>query len=108
MRWTIVLTAVLLPAAARAEMPSYDVDAHCRKVASHSGSPSQGLLAGCHRNEQLAYDMLKSSWDSLPESMRRHCEKVATFGGGSYGLLQGCISNEQAAARENAQFKFKR
>lgn len=106
-----VVVVVLLCAAsgAWADMPNYDVEAHCHKVAAFGGAPSQSVMNGCLHMEQSAYDHLKPVWDSLPKAMRDHCDQVATFGGpGSFSVLQGCIDMERNAQKQNEQFKFKR
>lgn len=109
-RFGVAIGLILATApAAWADMPMYDVEAHCKRVASFSGAPSQALLNACLRQEQTAYDNLKPSWDALPSGMRKHCDDVARFGGpGSFSLLDACVSQERAAAKENDQFKFKR
>lgn len=95
--------------AARAEMPDYDVNAHCKAIAAFGGAPSQTLLNACLQQEQAAYDHLKPSWDALPVAMREHCNSIARFGGpGSFTLLDACVDQENAAARNNATFQFKR
>ncbi|MCW5737338.1 MAG: hypothetical protein KIS73_24645 [Enhydrobacter sp.] len=95
--------------AARAEMPSYDVEAYCKNIAEVGGTPSQATRNGCLRMEQSAYDGLKKSWDTLPGEMRAYCNGIATVGGtGSYSTLSGCIRMEQDAKRKNDDFKFKR
>ena len=103
----IGLLAALAAVPAWAEMPNYDVEAHCKKLASIGGS-SQSLLNACLHSEQDAYDGLKPKWDGLPEAMRLHCDHLAGLGGGSYSLLQACVASEQDASRNNEQFKFKR
>jgi hypothetical protein len=105
----VVFLATATATAARAEMPVYDVEAHCEGIASFGGASSQSLLNACLRQEQSAYDHLKPSWDALPSAMRSHCDEIARFGGpGSFSLLDACVSQERTAAKENAQFKFKR
>jgi hypothetical protein len=93
---------------AAAEMPNYDAEAHCKRMANYSGTPSQSLLNGCLRLEQTAYDELKPAWDALPAATRAHCDRLAKVRGGSYSLLQGCVRLEQDAQKDNEQFKFKR
>ena len=103
----LALAAWALPA--RAEMPNYDVKAHCTQIASYGGSLSQSLLQTCYQQEQSAYDALKPSWDQLPAAMRQHCNQIASYGGtGSFSLLRTCVQQENAAARQNGEFQFRR
>ncbi|MFN4142773.1 hypothetical protein [Aestuariivirga sp.] len=87
--------------------PRFDVESHCKKVASFGGEYSASLFRGCMDMEQDAYNKLKGAWGGLPATMRRHCEKVARFGGGgSYSILSGCVDMELDASNQNANEKF--
>lgn len=111
MRLPLAVTALLLlqSFAARAEMPDYDVSAHCKEIAAFGGPPSEMILNGCLKQEQAAYDALKPTWDQLPASIRAHCDEIARFAGpGSFMLLKGCVDQELDAARQNREFQFKR
>jgi hypothetical protein len=95
------------PAAAQG-LPRYDVKAHCDKIASFGGNPSEMIRQGCFQQEQSAYDSLKASWNGLPATVQSHCDKVARFGGGgTYMILQGCIQQELAAKRSNENSTFR-
>jgi hypothetical protein len=107
-----ILAAIALTvaaAAARAEMPDYDVKAHCQRISAIGGTPSQMILQGCYQQEQAAYDALKPMWDTLPAALRAHCDHIARIGGGgTFMILQGCIEQETSAAQQNDKFQFKR
>ena len=90
-----------------AEMPNYDVKAHCQQVAGMGGG-SQMILQGCFQQEQSSYNSLKPTWDSLSPTMRNHCNQVASMGGGSYMILKGCVDMELNSANANKSFEFKR
>ncbi len=95
--------------AARAEMPVYNVEAYCARIAAVGGSPSQSMKGACLRQEQGAYDALKPRWDSLSSSMRSYCDRIARVGGeGSFSMLGACVRQEEGAAQSNGQFQFKR
>ena len=105
----MICCCCLLAAGARAEMPNYDVDAHCKEIASLGGESSQLMLNACYKQEQAAYDQLKPTWDQLPAAMRAHCDRIASLGGGgSFLMLNACVDQEQQAAQQNGSFKFKR
>jgi hypothetical protein len=88
-------------------IPHYDVNAHCRQVASAVGSYSEVIFSGCMQQEQQSYDSLKSGWLSLPVAMRSHCDAVArAIGPGSYMILKGCIDQEVDAAKSNRSNGF--
>jgi hypothetical protein len=90
------------------ELPRFDVQSHCTRVASFSGQMSETTLGGCLDREQAVYDALKSTWDELSQAVRLHCLRIATFGGpGSYSTLQGCIRREIAAGQRNQQRQFR-
>lgn len=91
------------------EMPIYDVERHCREVASFGGTYSAVMDQGCFRAEQQAYDGLKARWASLPQRLRRHCDEIARFGGsGNYTMLSGCVRAEEQAAGANSNRQFRR
>ncbi len=114
MRAVVVMLAGLCAApmvvqAQTIEMPNYDVERQCRRIASMGGNYSETLYGGCFDGEQNAYDSLKDRWPQIPEAMRRQCDRIARMGGaGSYSLLQGCIQSEESAGRQNQQRQFRR
>lgn len=104
----VFILALLAPAGALAgDLPRFDVEAHCDRVARFGGGFSAVTMRGCLDIEQSSYDALKRDWPDLPEEMRRYCIEVARFGGGDYMTLRGCIDLERAAARENAGSSFR-
>ena len=91
------------------EMPNYDVDRQCRRIASMGGSYSESLFGACFDSEQAAYDGLKARWAALPATIRGQCDRIARMGGaGSYSLLQVCVQQEEAAGHQNQQRQFRR
>lgn len=91
-----------------ADMPRFDVEAHCKQIASFGGSYSAVLDKACFDQEQQAYDRLKPVFGQLTDAMSAHCEQIASFGGpGSYTLLEACISQEIQAAGDKAGKTFK-
>ncbi len=107
LRMAVLAGLLLVPAAARAEMPDYDVDKHCNQVYEMAGK-SQAIKQACYQQEQQAYDKLKPKWDALPASMRSHCDQVGRMAGQSFTLLEACVEQEQQAKDQNKQFKFQR
>lgn len=103
----ITLSALTMPAMAQ-EVPRFDVEKHCKEVASFGGSYSASMDKSCFDMEQAAYDKLKAGWSGETTSARRHCTEVASFGGaGSYSMLQSCLTMESKAASDRKGRKFK-
>lgn len=103
----LALAAVSMPASAQ-EMPRFDVEAYCKKIANFSGSYSAVTDESCFDMEQSSYDNLKRSWSELPSKMREYCTKIAKFGGGgSYMTLESCIEMESDSAGKNSGRLFK-
>lgn len=103
----IVLALLSSPSLAQS-LPRFDVDAHCKKIASVSGTHSATLEETCFDMEQDAYDKMKPNWPGVPSSVRAHCEKIAKVGGtGSYTLLDTCIGMELDAAKSKGGKTFK-
>lgn len=102
-----ILGSVLAVPATAADLPRFDVEAHCKQVASFGGAASSTLMNGCMDIEQKAYNALKDAWDEIPEQTRQHCQQVATFGGGgSYQLLEGCVDLEMKASSQPRKFQY--
>lgn len=99
--------AIACPTWAAGDLPRFDVDAHCEKVAAVGGSRSEVIFGGCMDMEQQSYDGLKAIWTSLPDSLRTHCEKVGRVGGGNYVTLLGCVEMERQAEAHNERRTFK-
>lgn len=102
------VAALCIATPAIAQMPYYDPEAHCHEVASAAGGASYMILNECLREEQQAYDQLKSAWPGVPGEIRHHCDEVAGFGGGSYMILQECVREELGAADSSSRFQFRR
>jgi hypothetical protein len=108
-RWTVASLFISVSALAQsAPMPYYDVERHCRRIASFGGSYSATLYDGCLDMEQNAYDNLKPYWSSLPSAMRQHCDRIARSGGGNYTILEGCVQMEESASRRSSGREFRR
>ncbi|MNL57612.1 hypothetical protein D3C87_1811880 [compost metagenome] len=88
-----------------AEIPRYDPEAYCKKVANTSGGSAM-IYSGCIDMEQDSYNKLKPTWPTLADKTQRYCDRVAKTSGGSYMLLDGCIDMETEAASSQKQFKF--
>jgi len=102
-----VMLAVLSCPAVAQEMPRFDVEAYCKKIASFGGSYSAVTDESCFEMEQSSYNNLKGSWSQLPDRMRDYCVKIAKFGGeGSYVTLESCIEMEEESAGKNSARTF--
>ena len=108
MRLPLLLIAGMLVAGPTlADMPRFDVEAHCKEIASYGGSFSESLNRSCFDMEQAAYDSLKPDWDGLPSAMQLHCEDIARYAGsGSYSLLESCVQQEAKAASAAKTFRY--
>jgi hypothetical protein len=104
----LVAVALVLSAPALALDIPFNVEGHCKKVASFGSPYSEMLFDSCMEMEQSAYDELKVSWADLSENMQNHCRKVASFAGpGSYSLLHSCVQMETEASSKNKARQFK-
>lgn len=97
--------ALIGSSAFAAEMPRYDPEAYCKKVANTSGGSAM-IYSGCIDMEQDSYNNLKQTWGTLAEKTRKYCDRVAKTSGGSYMMLDGCIDMETEAASNQKGFKF--
>ena len=103
----LVGAVVLLPLNAFAQMPRYDVPAHCEEIAGVGGTYSNSLYNSCMKMEQQAYDALKPRWSALNETIRRHCDEIATVAGpGSYSMLASCVEMEESAGSNRETFSY--
>ncbi len=104
---SFVTGLAFLPAASFAEMPRYDVDAHCKVIAAVGGTYSEAMFDACFDMEQTAYNYLKPKWGKAPNNLQAHCDQIARVGGGgSYSMLEGCFQMEQEASSTNKTFKY--
>ncbi len=111
MRWMTlaIVAASALSAHAAGEMPIFDVERHCDRVARVGGPRSELIYSGCFDQEQGSYDVLKSRWAEIPSAVRDQCQQVArSTGSGSYMILQGCIQMEEDSATRNQRRQFRR
>ncbi len=105
----LAAAACIVAAPVRAEMPNYNTEAYCARIAAVGGAPSQSMKGACFGQEQTAYDGLKEKWETLPATMKSYCDRIARVGGdGSFSMLSACVRQEQGAAKSNGQFQFKR
>ncbi|QFT84471.1 hypothetical protein FIU88_05690 [Halomonas sp. THAF12] len=101
------LVAFFPLASSAADMPRFDVEAHCEQVAAVGGSPSNSLYNSCIDMEQSAYNGLKDQWSGLPANIQNHCRNVASVTGpGSYSLLESCVDMEVSAGNNRSEFSF--
>lgn len=108
MRALIVITCLLFSSMAMAnELPRYDVEAHCEKIATVGGDRSAMMYNGCIDMEQDSYNSIRDMWGDLPGETQQHCTRIAEVGGtGSYQMLSGCIDMETSAANNQSEFSF--
>lgn len=87
--------------------PKYDVKAYCKSLAALGGAPSEMMYGACLNQEQSAYDGLKPSWSSTPESIRNYCDGLARLAEpGSYMMLSSCVQQETSARKSNSKAEF--
>jgi hypothetical protein len=97
----------MLLSSASAQVPRYDVESYCKKIANTGGNYSAWLNNACISQEQHAYDALMAKWNSLPSEALAYCGRIATTTGqGSYWLLQACIEQEMSARSGAHQFRY--
>ncbi len=102
----VALTMSLIGTGAySADIPRYDPEAYCKRVANTSGG-SAVIYSGCIDMEQDSYNKLKSTWPTIADKTQKYCDRVAKTSGGSYMLLGGCIDMEMEAATNQKGFKF--
>jgi hypothetical protein len=90
------------------ELPRFDVNSQCRRIAGVSGGYSETIFSGCMDMEQAASNNIKGSWYALPSVVREQCMRIAAVGGGgSYSILQGCVQMEMEAAEKNRSRQFR-
>lgn len=82
---------ILAVMASAAQSQSFDIDKHCKEVATMAGGSYQ-IEQGCRNNERKAQAQIES--ESIPPEIKKHCQEVAEFAGGSYQIMLGCSKNE--------------
>ncbi|RFA27191.1 hypothetical protein CAI21_15185 [Alkalilimnicola ehrlichii] len=105
MKYVLGVAGLLAASVAMADIPRFDVEAHCKEVSEFGGS-SNMVYNGCIRTEQTSYRELQNVWAEVPTRTRNHCLEIAQFGGASYQILHGCIQMEIDAAERPATFSF--
>lgn len=107
-RASLAIGALLVVTGVHAgQLPHYDVDAQCKRIASMGGNGSAVLHGSCMDMEQIAYDKLKAAWTTIPEGVQRQCNQLASMAGpGSYSLLESCIDMETQAAAKPRKFQY--
>lgn len=105
----VAMIVLLLGAAeARAqEIPTFDVEKHCRSQSKLFGN-SNFMLSACYSQEQEAYDSVKADWDTLDGKIKKNCIAQAKAVLPSYFMLQACVEQEVAAQEDVKNFKFRR
>ncbi|MGE6917615.1 hypothetical protein [Achromobacter kerstersii] len=102
----VSITLSLMGSSAYAvEMPRYDPEAYCKRVANTSGGSAM-IYSGCIDMEQTSYNKLKPIWATLAEKTQKYCDRIAKTSGGSYMILDGCMDMETQAASNPKGFKF--
>ena len=90
--------SVLAPAA-RAEMPQFDLEDVCRRVATIGRDHSPAMHRTCLLNEMGARERLRPRWEALAARPRQNCEALANVGGpGSFMILESCLRDEIGSA----------
>jgi hypothetical protein len=101
------LTGALLMVATTAaaqELPNFDVEAYCTKLATeygfNGGKFSPSMFGACKSNEQNLYDVLTGKgdiakilglqWDKFPAAVREHC--LSSVFSTSYQGIMGCLA----------------
>lgn len=110
MYWAAIMAVSLALASAAAladEMPHYDVEANCKRMAEQTDG-GQFMLNACLRQEQTSYDKVKAEWQDLPIEMRNRCDRMAQQTESGYFMLNACIDQERRAAAQNESFTFQR
>ena len=107
--WLGMALTLAVPVTALAQdLPRFDVQVHCQRLAGLGGLMSQSVFGICMDVEQAAYDGLKPTWQALPSAVREHCLSLASLGGlGSYAVLKTCIQVEVDAGKQNQQRQFR-
>jgi hypothetical protein len=86
----LMLLLALSPSIAFAqEIPEYDTQAYCERVAESAAKPS-AALGRCLWLEEYALDELESFWPRASGAIREECLE-ATSGEESYVVLARCV-----------------
>jgi hypothetical protein len=100
------------------ELPRFDVDAYCHKLAVEMGGDTPSNFGACKSNEQMFYDALTGGtdlgktlgdamgvrWDKASAAVREDCLKHSlSWGYHSYQAVIGCLS---AASKATVPFRY--
>ena len=86
----LVFLLALTPSTALAqEIPEYDSQAHCERVAESAAQPS-AALGRCLWLEEYALDELETFWPRASDAMREECLEIASAEE-SYVVLARCV-----------------
>ena len=98
-RALIVLVLALASHPVRAQMPpTFDMIGWCRDDVAAGAFPEDGVL-GCVAAEQRKARELRSTYRSVPPTVRSYCETFArqsTNDRGSYAVLDFCIGMQKS------------
>ncbi len=76
---------------ARTRLPEYNIDAHCKDIATATSMLSRGMLDKCVINELKARERLGAVWVALPDVRRDRCVAAVRRISHSYLLLEACM-----------------
>jgi hypothetical protein len=79
------------------EIPEYDSEAHCKRVAESAAKPS-ATLGRCLWMEEYALDELEDIWPRASKTIREECLE-ATSGEESYVVLARCVMGRLRRSR---------
>jgi hypothetical protein len=86
----LLFLLVLSPSIALAqEIPEYDSEAHCKRVAESAAKPS-ATLGRCLWMEEYALDELETFWSRANKAIREECLEIASEKE-SYVVLARCV-----------------
>lgn len=101
------LSIMTLPAMSQT-LPRLDPEGSCRAEWTKGGVVDNQMVAYCLRNEQSAYNNLKTLWPTYSDNVRAVCSSEwGTLPKGTYSMLQYCTKNQVEAERSNSGGSFK-
>jgi hypothetical protein len=83
------LLAAAISLVATGGIPTFDVEAHCRDVASRAAPVGQAEI--CLRLERAARDRLAREWPSFAQGDKSHCLELSRLGEPTYTELLTCL-----------------
>jgi hypothetical protein len=99
MNWPVdILLLLAATPVFAADIPDIDVKAYCVELASGSAA----RFNGCIKDEQKAYNKLKSTWAKTSDRSQAYCANAWR----NYGMIAYCIDDEMKAVKEGpSEFK---